>query len=419
MKVICGGSFLSYLMLNAIIQVPHYFMSETLLRKVLDRGVVEVYPSKQELEKALKERPGKLTFYLGVDPSSDFLHLGHTVPVRKLEQLRQLGCKVILLIGGFTATVGDPTDKLATRKALTIGEVKRNSKNYLKLVSPVLKTGFGSGVKVRDNNEWWGKMKFSEFMNVAQKATVQRLLERDMFQERIKNNQPIYLHEFTYPLLQGYDSVAMNVDGEVGGNDQTFNMLMGRNLSKEFLGKDKFVISVKLLVDPSGKKMGKSEGNAVPLTAGPKDMFGVIMSWPDTIVTTAFELLTDVEMSDVAKWEKELSPRDLKAKLAYEITKIYHGEKKAEAAQNEFDKIFKEGGLPDDIKEVKIAETSLSATELLIRTGLASSKSDARRTIEQGGMAVNEEVVKTPDQEIKVDPGLIVRRGKRQFAKIV
>lgn len=406
-------------MLNAIIQALHYFMSETLLRKVLDRGVVEVYPSKQELEKALKERPGKLTFYLGVDPSSDFLHLGHTVPVRKLEQLRQLGCKAVLLIGGFTATVGDPTDKLATRKALTADEVKRNSKDYLKLVSPVLKTGFGSGVKVRDNNEWWGQMKFSEFMNLAQKATVQRLLERDMFQERIKNSQPIYLHEFIYPLLQGYDSVALNVDGEIGGNDQTFNMLMGRNLSKELLGKDKFVLTVKLLVDPSGKKMGKSEGNAVPLDATPKDMFGVIMSWPDTVVTTAFELLTDVEMADVAKWKKELSPRDFKARLALEITKIYHGEKKAEAAQTEFDKIFREGGLPDDINEVKIAEATLPATEILIRTGLASSKSDARRIIEQGGMAVNEEVITTPDQEIRINPGLIIRRGKRQFVRLV
>lgn len=394
-------------------------MPETLLRKVLERGVVEVYPSKNELEKALQKNPSKLSFYLGIDPSSNFLHLGHTVAVRKLEQLRQLGCKVVLLIGGFTATVGDPTGKPSARKALSRDEVKKNAKNYLKLISPVLKTGFGSGVKVRNNDEWWGKMAVSEFMRIAQHLTTQRLLERDMFQERIKEGKPIYAHEFLYPLLQGYDSVAMSVDGEIGGNDQTFNMLIGRQLVKDFLGQDKFVISVKLLVDPSGRKMGKTEGNAVALDASPKDMFGVIMSWPDTVVTTAFELLTDVEMSDVAKWEKELSPRDFKAKLALEIAKIFHGEGKAQAAQQEFDKIFREGGLPEQIAEVKLPESSLPAAELLVKTGLAVSKSEARRVIQQGGVKLNDNVISDPDAALELKKGYVIQRGKRNFVRIV
>ncbi|HYD89878.1 MAG TPA: tyrosine--tRNA ligase, partial [Flavobacterium sp.] len=302
-------------------------MSDSDLRKVLEQGVVNIYPAKEKLAEALKKDASKLTFYLGVDPTAPFIHLGHAIPLRKLEQLRRVGAKVILLIGNFTATIGDPTDKAATRKVLSSEEVEANAKSYLSLISPVLDLDNAENpVTVKYNNDWWGSMDLKTFLGLAQKVTVQQLLERDMFQVRQKEGKPIYLHEFIYPLLQGYDGVEMKVDGEVGGNDQTFNMLMGRDLSAEFLDKDKFVISVNLLADPSGKKMGKSEGNAVALDAKAPDMFGKIMSWPDAVIESAFELLTDIEADQAKEIVSNLGPRDAKVKLAKEIMKPFHTE---------------------------------------------------------------------------------------------
>ena len=401
---------------------------------MLERGVVQVYPSKEELRRALEKDPSKLTFYLGVDPTASFLHLGHIVPVRKLEQLRMLGARVILLIGDFTATVGDPTDKLSARKVLTRQEVQSNAKNYIKLISPILKIKrgwFGKGAEIRRNNDWLGKMSLSDFMVAASEISRDRLDDREMFRERERQGLAIHLNEFVYPVLQGLDSVYMNVDGEVGGNDQTFNMLVGRTFMQRLMlkagglvkrsgnpTKEKFVISVKLLVDPEGKKMGKSEGNAVALDAKPNDMYGAVMSWPDGVVKDAFELLTDVEMDVVEKMSKDLSPRDFKANLALEITKIFHGESKAKGAEAEFNKVFQSHGIPEDIKTVKIDVDKLPAAELLVKLGLAASNSEARRVIEQGGMSIGDETITDPAQEINIKKGLIVRRGKRQFAKI-
>ena len=383
----------------------------------MERGVDKVYPNREALERALKN-PSKLTFYLGIDPTAPFLHLGHIIPVRKLEQLRQLGCKVILLIGGATATIGDPTDKTAVRKALTVKEVKENSKNYLKLLEPVL--GLKSKknpVKVRDNNEWWSKMKFHDYKRLEQRVTTQRLMERDMFQERIKAGAPIYLHELGYPLMQAYDSVAMKVDGEVGATDQTFNMLMGRDLVKSMQGRDKFVITVKLLTDPTGRKMGKTSGNAAPLDTNPADMYGAVMSWPDEVVLVAFELLTDVTISDVKTWQKKLGPRDFKAKLAFTITEIFHKKIGAEKAEAEFNKIFRSHGTPGDIKKIKLSGKH-SAVELMVKAGLAASKSEARRIIEQGGLAIDDSIVNDSNEVIEIKKGAILRRGKRQFVQI-
>ncbi len=393
-------------------------MPESLLNKVLERGTVETYPSREALAKALKN-PAKLVFYLGIDPNASFLHLGHTIAVRKLEQLRQLGCGVILLIGNFTATIGDPTDKSAARKSLTLKETEVHAKNYLKLLGPVLNfKDRKNPVVVRRNNEWWGKMSAAQLLALGQKVTTQRLLERDMFQERIKSGAPIYYHELAYPLLQAYDSVAMKVDGEIGGNDQTFNMLMGRQLVKEMLAKEKYVITTRLLVDPTGRKMGKSEGNAVPLDANASDMYGAIMSWPDGMIPDAFELLTDVEMSEFKKWQKELGPRDLKARLAQTIVGIYHGEKNAAAAFNEFDRVFRSKEIPENIPTVKIKPVSISAADLLVLTELVTSKGEARRVIEQGGMKLNSKVVANPSDNLFVVKGDVVQRGKRRFVRI-
>jgi tyrosyl-tRNA synthetase len=393
-------------------------MSKSLLNKILNRGVVQVYPSVAKLEKAL-QKPKGLTFYFGIDPTAPFVHLGHIIPARKLEQLRQLGCKVVLLIGNFTATIGDPTDKKAARKALSLKQVENNAKNYVKQLEPVL------GIKdkknpvvVKRNNDWWGKMVLGKFMEIAQTVTTQRLLERDMFQERIKESRPIFVHELLYPLIHGYDGVAMKVDGEVGGNDQTFNMLMGRDLSGAFLKKEKFVITTKLLVDPTGKKMGKTEGNVVRLDLPPTEMYGRIMSWPDGVIADGFELLTDVDLSEVQNMQKQLNPRDFKARLALEVTTIFHGQKKAQEAESAFNRVFRAKETPEDIKEIKLKTKKLTAVDLLVETKLASSRSEARRIIEQGGMKINGKVVLDSVSEIDVAKGGIVQRGKRHFVRL-
>jgi tyrosyl-tRNA synthetase len=409
-----------YLLLFGISGIISYIYSmlDTDIRKVLERGVVRVYPDAEKLEAALRVDPSKLTFYYGIDPTAPFIHLGHTIGIRKLEQLRKLGCKVIVLMGNFTATIGDPTDKMAARTALTLDMVEENAKNYLEFMKPVL--GFDdmvNPVEVRRNNEWWGDMPLREFMGLASKVTVQQLLERDMFQQRIAEGKPIYLHEFMYPLLQGYDSVAMNATGEVGGNDQTFNMLMGRGLVAEFNGQEKFVISLKLLADNQGKKMGKSEGNAVPLDATPQDMFGKIMSWSDDVMESAFELLTDVEETEYKALISSSNPRETKARLAREIVSVFHGAEAAQQASEEFDKVFRDKAAPEDMPVMAFA-SSLTPVEVLVEAGLATSKSDARRVIEQGGFSLDSEVITNTEQQLELKSGSVIKKGKHGFVKV-
>ncbi|MDP2812809.1 MAG: tyrosine--tRNA ligase, partial [bacterium] len=266
------------------------------IQELLSRGVENIYPNKEFLEKALKSGK-RLSLYLGIDPTGPTLHIGHIIPMEKLRQFQELGHKIILLIGDFTGMVGDPTDKTATRKVLSREQVLKNAKDYKKQAATILDFKGTNKVELKYNSAWHKKTNFSEVMKLSSNFTVQQLLERDMFQERIKAEKPIHLHEFMYPVLQAYDSVAMDVDGEVGGNDQTFNMLSGRTLMKLMTGKEKFVITTKLLVDPSGKKMGKTEGNMLALNDSAKDMFGKVMSWTDGMIVEAYELCTRLPMS--------------------------------------------------------------------------------------------------------------------------
>ncbi|MBI2473309.1 tyrosine--tRNA ligase [Candidatus Uhrbacteria bacterium] len=389
------------------------------IERLLTRGVEHVYPSREFLEARLKE--GKqLSLYLGIDPTGPDLHVGHSIQLRKLRQFQELGHKIILLIGDFTGMIGDPTDKSATRVRLTREQVLENAQKYKEQAGKILDFHGENPVEVKYNNDWLGKMSFADVVEVASNFTVQQMLERDMFEKRLAEAKPIYLHEFLYPLMQGYDCVAMDVDGEVGGNDQTFNMLAGRTLMKAMKGKEKFVVADKLLVDPTGKKMGKSEGNMIRLSDTSDEMFGKIMSWTDGMIVPGFEILTDEDYQSVQKeLDDGVNPRELKAHLARTIVGLYFDSAEAQAVSDRFDQLFQKKEIPDEIEEHKISKT-LSITDILVHSGLATSKSEARRLIAGGGVKVNETVVQDAEQMIEPSlEGVLIQKGKRHFVRII
>ena len=274
------------------------------IKELLDKGVANIYPSREFLAERLNNGQ-KLRIYQGFDPTASTLHIGNMVGILKLKQFQELGHEVIFLIGDYTAMIGDP-DKKTARQQLTREQVLANCKDYQKQASRFLNFKGKNPVALKFNSQWLKKLTFAETLELLTNFTVQRMLERDLFQERIKAGNPLYLHEFMYPVMQAYDSVAMDVDGEIGGNDQTFNMLSGRDLMKSLKGKEKFVLTMKLLEDPTGKKMGKTEGNMITLNDSPTDMFGKVMSWTDNMISLGFELCTNATMAEVADLEKML-----------------------------------------------------------------------------------------------------------------
>lgn len=403
------------------------------IKELLERGVENIYPSREALERVL--RSGKrLRIYSGIDPTGK-LHLGHGVILRKMREFQDLGHEIIILIGDFTARIGDPTDKLSTRKQLTKQEIEQNAGNYKNLIGKILDLKKKPLVRFLYNEEWINRLKPEDILNLASHFTVSRLLERDMFQKRLKQGKEIYLHEFIYPIFQAYDAVTMDVDMEIGGNDQTFNMLIGRTFMKKIKNKEKFVLATKLLVDPTGKKMGKTEGNIINLDEKPEIMYGKIMSWPDTLINIGFELCTKVPLEKIEQIKKDLkegvNPRDLKARLAREIVSIYHGSKKAKKTEEEFNRIFKKHKIPSDISSYKLSilrsrtstedghVTAYKLQDLLTKTKLASSKAEARRLIEQGGVKIDGKVVKNWQEKIKVKKGMVVQVGKRKFVRLI
>lgn len=387
--------------------------------ELLARGVENIYPNKEFLEARLKE--GKqLTLYTGYDPTAPTLHIGHAITMMKLRQFQDLGHKVIMLIGDFTGMIGDPTDKGSARVQLTRKEVMANCKEYKKQASSILDFKGANAVEVRYNSAWLGKLKFADILELTSHFTVQRMLERDMFEKRTQEEKPIYIHEFLYPVMQAYDSVAMNVDGEVGGNDQTFNMLAGRDLMKELKKKEKFVVTTKLLVDASGVKMGKSEGNMVALSDTPEDMFGKIMSWTDGMIRNGFELCTRVPMEEIEEIEKSLkngaNPRDAKLRLAREIVAQFLGKAAARKAEEYFVNTFAKKHAPDEMPEVK--PSAYDITALLVEAGVCASKGEARRVIDQGGVKINDKKVTARDYSAVVKKGDVVQKGSRWFVKV-
>ncbi len=385
---------------------------EKKIDEFLTRGVENVYPSKDEVKKVLLS--GKtLSIFNGIDPTGPTLHIGHGATLLKLREMQDLGHNVILLIGDFTGRIGDPTDKSATRKQLSVKEIKENLKLYTKQAGKILDM---KKVSVKFNSKWLSKLSFEKLIEIASEFTLQQMIERDMFDKRIKEGQPVHLHEFFYPLMQGYDSVAMNVDMEIGGNDQTFNMLVGRTMMKN-RGKEKYVLTTKLLVDPTGKKMGKSEGNMVTLADTPENMFGKVMSWPDSLMPLAFEICTRVPTQEV-KEINILNPRDQKLRLASEIVEIYHGKKGAIQAIENWSNTFQKKEIPDEMEEVK-AESGELLSEVLVKNKLLTSKGEWRRLVE--GKAIHD-LIKSEailDVNLKISENLTLKIGKKKFIKIL
>ena len=391
------------------------------IHEILTRGVANIYPSREALEKILLSGK-KLRIYNGIDPTGK-LHIGHAVVLKKLRQFQDLGHEVIVLIGDFTARIGDPTDKLATRKKLTKEEVKRNSSDYKKLIGKIVDLKKRPKVRFLHNEKWTNKLKPVDMLELASYFTVARLLERDMFQNRLREGKEIYVHEFLYPIFQAYDSITMDVDMEIGGNDQTFNMLAGRTLLKKLKNKEKFVLTTKLLTDPGGKKIGKTEGNMINLDETAGNMYGKIMSIPDSLIIDYFTLCTWVSNEEIKKIKHALdthavNPRDVKMRLAKEIVALYHGKNKAKQAERTFVKVFQKHELPEIIPEVKLETWPNTLAQALVATKLAASMNDARKTIAQGGVKIDGLVEKNPNAPLPQKPGMILSRGKRLFCRI-
>lgn len=396
-------------------------MEKTELTDVLlNKGVADILPSRGFLEKELASGR-KLSIYAGFDPTGPTLHIGHTIQLRKLRHFQDLGHQIIFLVGDFTARIGDPTDKTSARKQLTEKEIKTNLKMYKKQACKFIRFSGKNAAKIKFNNDWLGKMKFADVLQLASQMTVGQMLERDMFAKRIEEEKPIYIHEFMYPLMQGYDSVAMNVDGEIGGNDQLFNMMAGRTLLKQLKNKEKFVITTKLLEDNTGKKMGKSEGNMVSLLDSPEQMYGKIMSWTDGLIVPGFELCTDYTSLQVQNVADELAtginPRDLKMRLAFEVTKISYDEKKAVAAEEAFVATFQKREAHESIAEIAGKGRTLEA--VIIEEKIVSSKSELRRLIEANAVTNFEtKSVITIEESKEVAKEGVYKIGKSRIIRI-
>lgn len=389
------------------------------IEEIVSRGVENIYPSADFLKSKLLSGQ-RISIYLGIDPTGPTLHLGHVIPLIKLGALQKLGHQIILLMGDFTAMIGDPTDKKATRKKLTKTEVLNNLKEYKKQASKFIDFSGANKALLKYNSEWLGQMKFEDVLELASLMTVEQMLKRDMFFRRTEEGKPIYIHEFLYPLMQGYDSVAMDVDGEIGGNDQTFNMLTGRDLMKTLKNKEKFVIASKLLVDPNGNKMGKTEGNMVALNQSPEDMYGRVMSWNDGLILNGLEMVAkDINLDELNKIKNEFNQTNVDYKkykmlLAREIVKMCHSKEEALKAEESFVKTFSNKEFLTDAQTIE-AQKNEKLMDVLVQHNFLASKTEFRRLVEQGAVS------DYPDQKI-TDPNELVgenirklRIGKKTF----
>ena len=384
---------------------------------LLSRGVECIVPKDGLRDKI--ESGKKIKVYLGIDPTSTHISLGNAVPLRKLRDFQNAGHEVIFLVGSFTALIGDTSDKDAMRKPMTSAEIEANFHTYKEQASKILDF---SRAKIMYNGDWLSNLSFKNIVELAQHFTVQQMIERDMYQKRMDSGKPIGLHEFMYPLMQGYDSVHMEVDLEIGGNDQLFNMLAGRTLLKAYKGKEKHVLCTPLIEGLDGRKMSKSYGNTIDIMDEPGNMFGKVMSMSDDLIIKYFLFCTDVSKKEIDEIERGLkngdNPRDAKVRLAKEIVLLYHNNAAANAAENEFVNIFKKGGVPDDILEFKM-NGDRNIIDLLELCKLVESRGEAKRAIKQGGVKINDKKVEDMNEVIHLEKDMIVQVGKRRFAKII
>ena len=389
----------------------------------LSRGCEAIY-SQPELEKRLMEASAKgrqLRVKLGLDPTAPDIHLGHTVVLRKMRQFQDLGHKAVLIIGDYTARVGDPTGQNKTRPMLSAEQIQINAQTYIDQASKILDTA-PEKFEVRCNGEWLEKLSFADVLKLAAQMTVARMLERDTFEKRYKAGVPIGVHEFMYPLMQGYDSVCISADVELGGSDQTFNNLVGRNLQENAGQQPQIVIIMPILVGLDGaEKMSKSKGNYIGVTDGPNDMFGKVMSIPDSLMDNYFTLLTDLprerieELIDGGKTH----PRQAKAELGRIIVAQFHGQAAGDEAAQEFDRVFSRKQAPTDMPEIHVSVASMNVIDLIMAGDFAKSKSEARRLVEQKAVSLNEQVITDINASVELQTGQVLKVGKRRFGKIV
>ena len=386
---------------------------------LLSRGTVDVIV-REELEKKLKSGK-KLRVKLGIDPSGADLHIGHMVVIKKLREFQLAGHHIQLLFGNFTGQIGDPTDKLNARQPKTQKELEKNAEKYLEQVKKILDI---KNIEVAWNADWLGKLSFADVIKLAQCFTVHQMLEGDMYKERVKKNNPIYMHEFLYPLMQGYDSVALKSDLELGGTDQTFNLLAGRTIQKDYGQEPQNILTVPLLIGTDGKnKMGKSLDNYIGVNETPKNMYGKNMSIPDDLIFEYFELSTDIDIDELANIKHALkegeNPKNLKMRLAREIVTLYHNKKKALEAEKEFTEIFSNKGLPENIELRCLSKNKWNIVELLFEAQLTTSKGEARRLIEGGGVKIDGNKVASISEELDISKEKLIQAGKRKFLKVI
>ena len=389
------------------------------IREILSRGTETVIKKESLLEKLKSGR--KLIIKHGVDPTGPDIHIGRAISFWKLKEFQDLGHQVVLIIGDFTAQIGDASDKKSMRQPLTEQEVKNNLKTYLKQIGKIVDL---EKTNVCYNSKWLKDLKAKELTRIAMDFTVYQMINRRNFKQRFKEKKPIGLHETLYPLYQGYDSVAVKSDVEIGGFDQLFNFIVGRKIQEIYKQKPQDVMTFKLLYGLDGRKMSTSWGNVINIADSPKEQYGKVMSMKDSLIANYFELATKVPLSEIKKIEgglksKNLNPRDAKKRLAREIVTLYHGEKKSLRAEEEFERVFKEKKTPSDVPEILIKEKQLNILDLLVKMKLVSSKSEARRLVSQKGVKINGEIQQNWQKLVAVKKNTIVQVGKRKFAKIV
>ncbi len=400
-------------------------ISATEQLRLIKHGVADLVPEKDFLEKLEKSVANNTPLHikLGLDPTAPDIHLGHTVVLRKLKLFQDLGHQIIIIIGDFTARIGDPTGKSATRKPLEEEDILRNAATYKEQIFKILDP---EKTIVRYNSEWLMSLSFADVLKLAAKYTVARMLERDDFQKRYADGRPIGVHEFMYPLMQGYDSIAIEADVEFGGTDQTFNLLMGRHLQSEMGQDPQAIITMPILEGLDGvQKMSKSLGNYIGITEEPKEMYGKAMSIPDELMMRYYMLVTDMSMEEQEVLEKRLSsgeahPRDTKMKLAHSIVSLYHGTDEANVAQEEFIRVFQNHSLPTDIPIYKVdsANPTVWLPQLLQEAKMTTSNSEGRRFIKQGAVKINGEKVENEEARITLEEKMIIQVGKRKFIQI-
>jgi len=390
--------------------------------KQLKRGTAEVF-TEIELAQRLAEAAGagrQMRIKLGLDPTSPDIHLGHTVVLRKMRQFQDMGHKAVLIIGDYTARIGDPTGQNTTRPMLSPEQIEQNAQTYLDQAGKILDTA-PEKLEVRPNSEWLADLRLADIIKLTGSMTVARMLERDTFELRYKAGDPIGIHEFLYPLMQGYDSVMIRSDVELGGTDQTFNNLVGRDLQRIYDQPPQIVITMPILVGLDGtEKMSKSKGNYVGVTDAPNDMFGKIMSISDEMMANYYTLLTNLPTDRIAELTdgNRTHPKEAKVLLGKRIVAQFYDEQAAEAAAAAFEKVFAQGQLPDDIREVAIADAAISIKQLLKTCNLVQSGGEAKRMVAQGAVSIDGQKVTDPNAPANVTPGQVVRVGRLKFARI-